>query len=171
LHVARIRLVDLVAAKWGIECGEHAYEIGVVGRGLAQLFSQRFQLSGPGISIIIPPPGFSEDAVLPDGRRLWFATTQSIAEPTSLLTMYTGRVGIGAETFSWRVAKSKAALELQDHRGNLVALAIKPWQDSEAGVQWLIEWRTEVEDEFTRLAIMLAPWAASMISMPQSGDL
>ncbi|CAN5366311.1 hypothetical protein BH11ARM1_BH11ARM1_10760 [soil metagenome] len=81
-----------------------------------------------------------------------------------------GILWINHEQFLLQSVNGRATVEVRNHEEKAVLTATRPWKDAEAHVMWRYEC-TVHEDEFTRLALLLAPWIASFVVPPERGTL
>jgi hypothetical protein len=104
------------------------------------------------------------------GPDLWYSSTGHMAAPDSFLTLNGGRFGVGKEVFAWTPLPHKAQLVISTPEGKEILLASSPWQDSETGVDWIVQWIDRPEDPRIWLAVLMAPWVANRIAtIEQSG--
>ena len=70
---------------------------------------------------------------------------------------------VGDIRFTGSKTKGIDRVQVRDEKDELMLEARHPWQDSEAGVDWVIDLRYQLDDPNVQLALLLFPWVSSLV--------
>lgn len=165
--VSKIRRVGWLKG-WALLDRGESYEIKILpGKGLlGKISGWTYHIAMSDISLELPLVSHytSLRGRLSDDREVSYSSLGTIINPSSLLSLHGGRFQIGPLEYDIRPVSGKASLAISTEKGESVAIAKKPWQDSETETDWIIEWKVDIHDEGLRLAILLAPWIMDRIT-------